>query len=216
MTLADKVLRYFKKKNDGNEKTEIVIYDSLKDDNYYQSFYPIVLENNFKGSIVCLGDIHIKKNASFSGDLICRTCKIEGSFNGSLLATEFTGVCKTASLDARIVTGSIFIESNAAVKGIFNITKEITNPEAMRKLEVNYRLSLPQNDDEQNVNTNKVTTIVLRGKGSKTAPAASVPTPVVVPEIRKQDVHVNTLIHPGETKMNRSEEAATNPNTGWW
>lgn len=215
MTLVDKVLRYFKKKNDGDE-TEIVIYDSLKDDNYYQSFYPIVLENNFKGSIVCLGDIHIKKNASFSGDLICRTCKIEGSFNGSLLATEFTGVCKTASLDARIVTGSIFIESNATVKGIFNITKEITNPEAMRKLEANYRLSLPQNDDEQNVNTNKVTTIVLRGKGSKAASAASLPAPVVVPEIKKQDVPVNTLTHPGEIKMNRSEETATNTNTGWW
>ncbi|HEY0667956.1 MAG TPA: polymer-forming cytoskeletal protein [Sphingobacteriaceae bacterium] len=215
MTLVDKVLRYFKKKNDGDE-TEIVIYDSLKEDNYYQSFYPIVLENNFKGSIVCLGEIHIKKNASFSGDLICRTCKIEGSFNGSLLATEFTGVCKTASLDARIVTGSIFIESNATVKGIFNITKEITNPEAMRKLEANYRLSLPQNDDEQNVNTNKVTTIVLRGKGSKAAPGASLPSPVVVPEIKKQDVPVNTLTHPGETKMNRSEETATNTNTGWW
>ena len=215
MTLVDKVLRYFKKKNDGDE-TEIVIYDSLKDDNYYQSFYPIVLENNFKGSIVCLGEIHIKKNASFSGDLICRTCKIEGSFNGSLLATEFTGVCKTASLDARIVTGSIFIESNATVKGIFNITKEITNPESMRKLEALYRLSLPQNDDEQNVNTNKITTIVLRGKGSKAATVASLPKPVVVPEIKKQDVPVNTLTHPGETKMNRSEEIATNTNTGWW
>lgn len=217
MTLVSKVLRYFKGDSD-REDTEIAIYDSLKDDNYFQSFHPVILESNFRGTIVCLGDIQIKKNASFSGHLICRTCTIEGSFNGSLLSTEFTGVCKTAILDARIVTGSIFIENNAVVKGIFNITKNITSPEPMRKLEAIYKQSIPADDAPTSTETNKIITILLKGKPANAIPASPLSKPEVPPvEIKNDNTPVNTLTHPPETKMNRSENnSTTNTNAGWW
>jgi cytoskeletal protein CcmA (bactofilin family) len=217
MTLVSKVLRYFKGESDG-EDTKIAIYDSLRDDNYFQSFHSVILESNFRGTIVCLGDIQIKKNASFSGHLICRTCKIEGSFTGSLLSTEFTGVCKTAILDARIVTGSISIESNAVVKGIFNVTKNITSPEPMRKLEAIHKQSVPADDEPESTEMKKIITIILKGKPANAIPASSLPRPEIPPaEIKNDNTTVNTLTHPPETKMNRSEDnSATNTNAGWW
>lgn len=218
MTLLNKVLRYFKIKKDKLE-IEIATYDSLNDNNYFESFYPVILENSFKGTLVCLGDIHIKKNASFSGDLICRTCKIEGSFSGSLFSTEYTGVCKTAYLDARIVSASIFIESNAVVKGVFNITKDIINPEPIKKLNAIYKQSAPQNDEEQDAKNEKLKTIILRGKPLKAIPVKHRAPEIEIPapEIKKQEVPVNTLTHPPGSKMNRSEEdAIPAQNGGWW
>lgn len=215
MTLRNKIFGYLNKGKE--EKTiEIALYDSLDDQNYFESPYSIILENSFKGTIVCLGDVRVKRNASFSGTLMCRTCKIEGSFKGSLLSTEYAGVCHTANLDAKITTASISIESSATVKGIFNITKDIADPEPIRTLHAHYKQPVDEIDDAQSTD---LKTILL--KGTPSVSAIENPTPESekkqVSKIKEAGVSQITSDQRSEAKINRLDEPASpSGNVGWW
>ena len=131
--IFSRVKKYFK--TGVPEGTHIEFYDGSKANHYFESLYPVVIEDHFQGTIVCLEDVLVKRNASFSGDLICKRCLIAGSLSGNILATEYTEISKSAFLDAGILTGSIFIENKAAAMGELRITKEINIPESLTKLQ---------------------------------------------------------------------------------
>lgn len=212
-------LKYFKKNS--KEDIEVSLYDSSEEKNYFESFHSLIIEDNYKGVIVCLQDVLVKKNASFSGELICTRCVIEGTFSGRLLCTEYTEIGRSASLDAEILTGSIFIENKAAAVGEFRITKDIKIPESFNKLQSDYTDSLNQIEAEHE--PKKIKKIILKkgltNTGSKLSafvspPVELNPTEIVTqPKVELSSTEI-TIAQPQLSVM--KEEIPSDPNSGWW
>lgn len=230
MTL--KALKFFKK--DSKEDIEVALYDSSEEKNYFESFHPLVIEDSYKGVIVCLQDVLVKKNASFSGELICTRCVIEGTFSGSLLCTEYTEIGRSASLDAEILTGSIFIENKAAAVGEFRITKDIKIPESFNKLQSDYTESLNQIEEAER-EPKRIKKIILKkgltNTGSKlsaeVSPSVEVnPSAEINPTVEVNPIEI--IIEPNFDRSNTEitiaqpqlsvmkEEIPSDPNSGWW
>ena len=209
--IAGRVLKFFKKKEP--EDAEIAFYNA-EDNNYFESFYPLIIEDDFKGTIICLEDVLVKKHASFSGELICKRCLIEGSLTGNILATEYTGIGKSACLDAGILTGSILIANQAAAVGKLRISKEIRIPESFKTLEVLYKRSLK--DENTGTEAPKVKKIILKKGSAKTLcqlPGKVPPPAAEIPELEKGVPQISfeqpPLAAPEEKKVD-------NANSGWW
>jgi len=206
---AGRVIKFFKKKEP--EDTEVTFYNA-EGHNYFESFYPLIIEDDFKGTIICLEDVLVKKDASFSGELICKRCLIEGSLNGNILATEYTGIGKSASLDAGILTGSILIANQAAAVGKLRISKEIHIPESFKKLEALYKNSLKHEDTGSEALT--VKKIILKKGSVKTLSQVPVKVPPPVAEIPELEKSVSQI--PFEQPLYPPDEEKVDVNSGWW
>jgi cytoskeletal protein CcmA (bactofilin family) len=211
--IFSRVKKYFK--SNVAEGTHIEFYDGSQANHYFESLYPIVIENHYKGTIVCLEDVFVKRNASFSGDLICKRCLIAGSLSGNILATEYTEISKSAFLDAGILTGSIFIENKAAAMGELRITKEIDIPESLIKLQDQMKSAPTQNEDN-NIGTKKIKRIILR-QGSPTT-LLKLPAPISPAELKENELTTSVPQIPLEQRQVPAVEKNIPENTvsGWW
>ena len=207
------VLKYFKRNS--REDIEIAFYDSSEEKSYFESFHSLVIEDSYKGVIVCLQDVLVKKNASFSGELICTRCIIEGTFSGSLLCTEYTEIGRSASLDAEILTGSIFIENKAAAVGEFRITKDIQAPESLSKLKGDYEsLSVTEEAEPEPKRIKK--TILKQGlinTGSKLSAKVSSTEITTQPKLELNITEIAN-VQPQSSVMKK--EITSDSNAGWW
>ncbi len=204
--MINKVLTYFKKSN-SVQNTENLFYDNSQENNYIESFYSITLEGFFKGTIICLGDVLIKKGASFTGNLVCKKCMVKGALTGRLSSITYTEVCTEGFLEADILTGSIFIESQTVARGAFKISKEINIPLEYQKLEVTYQRTLKNMErliTGEELKTKMEKRIVLKPmlviEGQKIP--SQTPVPNILPSENSMPVEKNETIN--------------SSSSGWW
>lgn len=207
--IIKRVIRYFEK--DSQELIETAFFDAAQNNNYFECFYPLVIEDSFEGSIVCLDDVTIRKNARFSGELICKKCLIEGFFNGHIVATEYIKVSKNAGLNARISTVSICVENQASAVGELNICKEINKPDVFKKLENLYRNSSGTTEDLE-VKPKK---IILKKGCQKTL--SILPGEIPSPDIKKTGNEMSvSKISFQQAQSSAPTQVVDNTNSGWW
>lgn len=209
--ISNKLIQYFKKKSP--EDLEIAFYDASKKNNYFQSFHPLVIEDNFEGTILCLEDVLINKNAKFSGELICKSCLIEGSLEGDILATEYIRIVKNACLNAKILSASIFIESHATAMGDLRISNEINTPEVFKNLENLYKSSAIIVDPD--VEPKKIKKIILKRGSVKTLSLVSGEIHPI--EIKNKEVEMSVpKISFEQAQLSTTSKVSDHTNSGWW
>jgi cytoskeletal protein CcmA (bactofilin family) len=206
-----KLIQYFKKRSP--EDLEIAFYDASKKNNYFESFHPLVIEDSFEGVIVCLEDVLIKKNAKFSGELICKSCLIEGTLEGDILATDYIRILKNAFLNATILSASIFIETHATATGDLRISKEINTPDAFKKLEHLYKSSLTILHPD--IEPEKIKKIILR-EGSVKA-LSKVPGEIPPNDFEKKEIETSVSQIPfEEAELSATVKASEPTDSAWW
>lgn len=209
--ISNSLIQYFKKKSP--EDLEIAFYDASEKNNYFQSFHPLVIEDNFEGTVVCLEDVLIKENAKFSGELICKSCLIEGSLEGDILATEYIRIIKNARLNAKILSASIFIESHATAKGDLRISKEINIPEVFKNLENLYKSSVIIVHPD--IESKTIKKIILKQGSGKTLSLLSSEIPV--PETKSKEIEMSfSQISSKQPLSSTTSKMPDHTDSGWW
>lgn len=77
----------------------------------------IRIEGTLVGNLECQAKLIIGASGSVTGEVVCRTAMIEGTFQGTLRVSELLEVRETAKVNGEIAYGKLKIDAGATLTG---------------------------------------------------------------------------------------------------